>query len=242
MPSACANPCCRSLRPLQTRRRCATHTAMSCSSRRRAPLSDKSAHTAARRPARRPPSSLPRPQSRRYVQRPPARSTRPPHSLGLLDLQGTSCPVACTFGVGLRLFTFLTASCLAARLVQQSFQGSVRHAGGRCTPTGGTLPMPPGGENWGLQAIPGLAVTGGVFTSPPYSLHIPRLLPGVNLPEMTLTKDDKPVYSRDSDQVRAARPPPSLAPSPLSALSVSLSLFRSQARLLAPRARRPHDR
>ena len=34
---------------------------------------------------------------------------------------------------------------------------------------------------------------------PPYSVHVPRLLNGITLPPITLTPQDRPVYSRDSE-------------------------------------------
>ena len=92
------------------------------------------------------------------------------------------------------------ATLVATSAESPSFAGSVRHAAGRCTATRGTLAIPPGGQDYGLHAVPNLEVAGGVFTSPPYSAHNPRLLAGVNLPVMTLTQHDKPVYSRDSEQ------------------------------------------
>ena len=52
----------------------------------------------------------------------------------------------------------LPAQLIATSLESPSFQGEVKHAGGRCTRSGGILPVPPKGQDWGLQAVHGCQV------------------------------------------------------------------------------------
>ena len=79
-----------------------------------------------------------------------------------------------------------------------SFGGTVRF--GKVAVSGSTLPVPPGGADWGLSPIPGCATSGGIYTPPPYAIHRPTLLIGCALPPMTLNHNDKPHFSRDSEQ------------------------------------------
>jgi 5'-3' exoribonuclease 2 len=81
-----------------------------------------------------------------------------------------------------------------------SFGGTIRHSGSRCGLAGDTLPAPPDGEDWGMPPISACQVSGGLYTPPPYAVHTPRLLSACVLPPMTLTANDRPNFSRDSEQ------------------------------------------
>ena len=79
------------------------------------------------------------------------------------------------------------------------FGGEVRPAA-RLRRADAPLPPPPGGAAAGLEQVAKCDAVGVKYAPPEYSLHSPRLLPGVTLPPSALQPHDKPKMSRDGDE------------------------------------------